>query len=40
MVVDDTVFTRQIAPTILQYLDLDPRALESVRKEGTRPLPR
>jgi len=39
-VVDEAVTTRQIAPTILQFLDLDPSALKSVREEGTRPLPR
>ncbi len=39
-VVDEAVATRQIAPTILQFLDLDPSALKSVREEGTRPLPR
>jgi hypothetical protein len=33
------VETRQIAPTILRFLDLDPRALRSVRLEGTRALP-
>jgi type I phosphodiesterase/nucleotide pyrophosphatase len=33
------VETRQIAPTILRLLGLDPRALNSVRAEGTRVLP-
>jgi hypothetical protein len=33
------VETRQIAPTILRYLGLDPDALRSVRLEGTRELP-
>ncbi len=33
------VETTQIAPTILRLLDLDPRALDAVRAEGTRPLP-
>ncbi len=33
------VETRQIAPTILEFLGLDPAALQSVRQEGTRPLP-
>jgi hypothetical protein len=33
------VWTKQVAPTILRALDLDPQALESVRKEGTRSLP-
>jgi|CZKU01.1.fsa_nt_gi predicted AlkP superfamily pyrophosphatase or phosphodiesterase len=33
------VWTRQVAPTILRALDLNPDALESVRKEGTTPLP-
>ena len=34
-----TVETRQIAPTILKALGLDPRELESVRIEGTKALP-
>jgi len=38
--VSDNVQTTQIAPTILRYLGLDPRALDAVRIEGTRPLPR
>ena len=33
------VWTRQVAPTILRALDLDPDALDAVRKEGTRQLP-
>jgi len=33
------VETTQVAPTILEALDLDPRALDAVRKEGTKPLP-
>lgn len=33
------VETTQIAPTILAQLGLDPRALQAVRIEGTRPLP-
>lgn len=33
------VETRQIAPTILLELGLDPMALAAVRSEGTRPLP-
>ena len=33
------VETRQIAPTILRFLGLDPEALRSVRLEGTRALP-
>ena len=33
------VSTRQIAPTILKLLGLEPRALEAVRKEHTRVLP-
>jgi len=33
------VRTTQVAPTILEALDLNPRALEAVRKEGTKPLP-
>ena len=37
-VVEDVTFTTQIAPTILDALDLDPRSLQAVREEGTRPL--
>ena len=37
--VDDLVHTTQIAPTILRALGLSPRALDSVRQEGTRSLP-
>jgi hypothetical protein len=37
-VVDDTVETTQIAPTILQLLGLDPQALKAVRIEHTRTL--
>ena len=37
-VVEDTTFTTQIAPTILQALDLDPHALQAVREEGVEPL--
>ena len=33
------VWTKQVAPTILRALDLDPRALEAVVKEGTTALP-
>ena len=33
------VSTTQVAPTILEALDLDPRALDAVRKEGTKSLP-
>ncbi|MFB9930519.1 alkaline phosphatase family protein [Amycolatopsis halotolerans] len=33
------VETTQIAPTILRLLNLDPRALDAVREEGTAPLP-
>jgi predicted AlkP superfamily pyrophosphatase or phosphodiesterase len=33
------VSTTQVAPTILRALDLDPDALDSVRKEGTKTLP-
>lgn len=33
------VETRQIAPTILRLLGLDPQALKSVHAEGTRELP-
>lgn len=37
--VDDLVQTTQIAPTILRALGLNPRALDAVRREGTRVLP-
>jgi arylsulfatase A-like enzyme len=37
--VDDLVQTKQIAPTILRALGLEPRALDAVRQEGTRVLP-
>ncbi len=37
--VSDPVDTTQVAPTILKALGLDPRALDAVRKERTRPLP-
>ncbi|HEX4475036.1 MAG TPA: alkaline phosphatase family protein [Polyangiaceae bacterium] len=33
------VWTKQVAPTILRALDLDPAALEAVRKENTQSLP-
>jgi hypothetical protein len=39
-VVSSPVFTRQIAPTILQFLGLNPEALDSVRIEETATLPR
>jgi len=38
-VVEDEVETRQIAPTILRALGLDPHELQGVRLEGTRALP-
>ncbi len=38
-VVDAVVETRQIAPTILRALGLNPRALQAVREEGTAVLP-
>jgi hypothetical protein len=38
--VKTAVTTTQIAPTILQYLGLDPLALNSVVLEGTQPLPK
>ena len=38
-VVDDEVRTKQVAPTILRALGLDPQALDAVRAEGTRVLP-
>jgi hypothetical protein len=37
-VVNDVTFTTQIAPTILDALDLDPRSLQAVREEGTQVL--
>jgi hypothetical protein len=37
--VDTAVHTTQIAPTILDYLGLDPSALDAVRLEGTTVLP-
>jgi arylsulfatase A-like enzyme len=37
--VDKHVFTKQIAPTILRALDLDPDALDAVRQENTKKLP-
>jgi hypothetical protein len=37
--VDSFVETRQVAPTILKALGLDPRELDAVRKEGTKVLP-
>jgi hypothetical protein len=33
------VWTRQVAPTILRALDLDPDDLQAVQKEGTKVLP-
>jgi hypothetical protein len=36
---DDHVFTKQVAPTILKALDLDPRALQAVVEEQTKILP-
>jgi len=37
--VTTAVETTQVAPTILKALGLDPKALDAVRIEGTRPLP-
>jgi hypothetical protein len=37
-IVEDTTFTTQIAPTILDALDLDPRSLQAVRDEGVQVL--
>jgi len=37
--VGQTVETTQIAPTVLSLLDLDPKALDAVRIEGTKVLP-
>ena len=36
---NDTVETRQVAPTVLQALGFDPGALMAVKKEGTQVLP-
>jgi predicted AlkP superfamily pyrophosphatase or phosphodiesterase len=36
---DTPVRTKQVAPTILRALDIDPRWLDAVRAEGTRALP-
>ncbi|HEV2446857.1 MAG TPA: alkaline phosphatase family protein, partial [Candidatus Sulfopaludibacter sp.] len=38
-VINGLVETRQIAPTILKILGLDPNALQAARKENTAPLP-
>ena len=38
-IVNDMVETRQIAPTILHALGLNPRALQAVKQEGTAVLP-
>jgi hypothetical protein len=38
-VVNSQVETRQIAPTVLKLLGLDPNALQAVREEGTEVLP-
>jgi hypothetical protein len=35
----DAVETRQVAPTILTFLGVDPNLLDAVRAEGTAPLP-
>ena len=37
--VGEHVFTKQVAPTILRALDLDPQALQAVVKEHTKALP-
>jgi hypothetical protein len=37
-VVEDQTFTTQIAPTILDALDLDPRSLQAVREQHVEPL--
>ena len=37
-IVEDLTFTTQIAPTILDALDLDPRSLQAVREEGVQVL--
>jgi hypothetical protein len=38
-VVNSTVETRQVVPTILKALGLNPGSLEAVQKEGTPVLP-
>jgi arylsulfatase A-like enzyme len=38
-VVDERVDNKQVAPTILKALGLEPEKLEAVRNEGTRALP-
>jgi arylsulfatase A-like enzyme len=38
-VVDERVENKQVAPTILKALGLEPEKLEAVRNEGTRALP-
>jgi hypothetical protein len=38
-VVDEKVSTKQVAPTVLGFLDLDARKLDAVRAEGTHALP-
>jgi len=38
-IVDSTVETRQVAPTMLQFLGLDPAALEAMKVEPTTALP-
>lgn len=37
--INEHVWTKQVAPTILRALDLEPDDLQAVRKEGTRSLP-
>ena len=37
-VIDDRVSTRQVGPTVLKALDLDPEQLQGARAEGTGPL--
>jgi hypothetical protein len=37
--VQEPVFTRQVAPTVLQLLGLDPSSLDAVRAQGTKVLP-
>ena len=38
-IVETSVQTTQIAPTILEMLDLDPNELQAVKLEGTKVLP-
>lgn len=37
--VSESVFTRQVAPTVLQLLGIDSTSLEAVKSQGTKVLP-